>query len=435
MDNPYLLSNTVCRDFLSDPMSIVLAIILPLLLIFIFSRKLQQKHGKKYHPIGGTIFNQLLNFNRLQHYMTDLAGSIRPTGCSALLGMRSIQLTKQMLSIYLKQISTIMASILKDLLGDGIFTVDGGKWRQQRKVSSYEFSTKILRNYSSIIFQKNVAKLAHILYEVAKSNQIMDIQVSMLGYSDSIFKVAFGVELDSMCASSEECNNFGKAFDDSSALILWRYVDIFWQMKRFLNIGSEAALKKNIEVVDNFVYKLIHIKVQRMHDSENDSAMKKEDILSSLQDKVAQEVKEATKMSEIDNFAEFAASMNEETLGKMQNLHAAITETIRLYPPLPVDAKICFSDDTLPDGFSVRKGDMVAHQPYAMGRMRFIWGNDAEEFKPERWLDEDGLFRQESPFKFTAFQGGPRICLGICLSADEDLLRSPVRLLRVQIKR
>ena len=90
---------------------------------------------------------------------------------------------------------------------------------------------------------------------------------------DSIFKVAFGVELDSMCASSEECNNFGKAFDDSSALILWQYVDIFWQMKRFLIIGSEAALKKNIEVVDNFVYKLIHIKVQRMHASENDSAL------------------------------------------------------------------------------------------------------------------------------------------------------------------
>ena len=66
----------------------------------------------------------------------------------------------------------------------------------------------------------------------------------------------------------------------------------------------------------------------------------------SLQDKVAQEVKEATKMSEIDNFAEFAASMNEETLGKMQYLHAAITETIRLYPPLPVVRKkltICIS--------------------------------------------------------------------------------------------
>lgn len=47
---------------------------------------------------------------------------------------------------------------------------------------------------------------------------------------------------------------------------------------------------------------------------------------------------------------------------------------------------------------------MVSYQPYAMGRMKFIWGEDAEEFRPERWLDEDGLFHPESPFKLTAFQ-------------------------------
>lgn len=68
------------------------------------------------------------------------------------------------------------------------------------------------------------------------------------------------------------------------------------------------------------------------------------------------------------------------------------------------DAKICFSDDTWPDGFSVRKGDMVTYLPYAMGRMKFIWGDDAEEFRPERWLDQNGIFQPESPFKFTAFQ-------------------------------
>jgi cytochrome P450 len=71
-------------------------------------------------------------------------------------------------------------SSLKDLLGDGIFAVDGDKWRQQRKVSSYEFSTKVLRNFSSIIFQKNVARLAHISSEATVSNETIDIQVSLL---------------------------------------------------------------------------------------------------------------------------------------------------------------------------------------------------------------------------------------------------------------
>jgi cytochrome P450 len=69
--------------------------------------------------------------------------------------------------------------ILKDLLGDGIFTVDGDKWRQQRKISSHEFSTKVLRDSSSLIFRKSAAKLANMVSEAATSNQIIDIQVSL----------------------------------------------------------------------------------------------------------------------------------------------------------------------------------------------------------------------------------------------------------------
>uniref|UniRef100_A0A0V0IBA1 Putative ovule protein n=1 Tax=Solanum chacoense TaxID=4108 RepID=A0A0V0IBA1_SOLCH len=68
------------------------------------------------------------------------------------------------------------------------------------------------------------------------------------------------------------------------------------------------------------------------------------------------------------------------------------------------DSKVCLSDDTFPDGFKVRKGVAVAYQPWAMGRMTSLWGDDAEDFRPERWIDENCCFRQESPFKFTAFQ-------------------------------
>ncbi|GKE65247.1 cytochrome P450, partial [Tanacetum coccineum] len=132
-----------------------------------------------------------------------------------------------------------------------------------------------------------------------------------------------------------------------------------------------------------------------------------------VQDRMVKEIKEAINMKEeITNVAEFAARVTEASFENMQYLQAALTETVRLYPALPVDPKICFSDDVLPDGCSVKKGSVVAFTPYAMGKMKFIWGDDAHEFKPERWIDRNGLFRTESPFKFTAFQAGPRTCLG-----------------------
>ncbi|WVZ57433.1 hypothetical protein U9M48_007819 [Paspalum notatum var. saurae] len=96
----------------------------------------------------------------------------------------------------------------------------------------------------------------------------------------------------------------------------------------------------------------------------------------------------------------------------MHFLHAALTETLRLYLSFPLDNKQCFGEDVLPDGSSVSKGDIVYYAPYAMGRMEYLWGKDAEVFRPERWLDQNGVFQQESPFIISAFQAGPRICLG-----------------------
>jgi hypothetical protein len=66
-------------DFFSNPMFFTaLALIASLVAIQILARKLSKdKRKKKYHPIAGTSFHQLLNFNRLHHYMTDLAGKYR----------------------------------------------------------------------------------------------------------------------------------------------------------------------------------------------------------------------------------------------------------------------------------------------------------------------------------------------------------------------
>jgi cytochrome P450 len=96
----------------------------------------------------------------------------------------------------------------------------------------------------------------------------------------------------------------------------------------------------------------------------------------------------------------------------MHYLHAAITESMRLYPPASADTHGCKEDDFLPDGTFVGKGWLLTSCAYAMARLESISCEDCEEFTPERWLDEEGAFRPENPFKYLIFHAGPRMCLG-----------------------
>jgi len=109
--------------------------------------------------------------------------------------------------------------------------------------------------------------------------------------------------------------------------------------------------------------------------------------------------------------SQFAGIITYDSLGKLTYLHASITETLRLYPAVPQDPKGVMEDDFLPDGSKVKAGGMITYVPYSMGRMEYNWGSDAAAFNPDRWF-RDGTFQTASPFKFTAFQAGPRICLG-----------------------
>jgi len=61
-----------------------------------------------------------------------------------------------------------------------------------------------------------------------------------------------------------------------------------------------------------------------------------------VQDRIAEEVRAATTVGDRDVGAhEFAASLTEDAISKMQYLHAALTETLRLYPAVPVVSWQC----------------------------------------------------------------------------------------------
>ena len=66
---------------------------------------------------------------------------------------------------------------MEDLLGNGIFNSDGEVWRQQRKTASFEFASRVLRDYSTVAFRENSLVLAEILVTAWQSHQAIEMQV------------------------------------------------------------------------------------------------------------------------------------------------------------------------------------------------------------------------------------------------------------------
>ena len=107
----------------------------------------------------------------------------------------------------------------------------------------------------------------------------------------------------------------------------------------------------------------------------------------------------------------------------MKYLRAILNESLRIHPIVPENSRQAVCDSVLPlgggeDGKSpalVKKGQLVAWSSYAMHRREDLYGKDAAEFKPERWLDDmdgDGGKGLRVGWEYLPFNGGPRICIG-----------------------
>lgn len=102
-----------------------------------------------------------------------------------------------------------------------------------------------------------------------------------------------------------------------------------------------------------------------------------------------------------------------------------LNETLRLFPPVPLntresrnasftlpipDPSYRSTDSPDPRPLYMPANTTILYFPLLMHRNAALWGEDAEVFDPERWLDKERLARiVANPMMFTPFSAGPRI--------------------------
>lgn len=100
-------------------------------------------------------------------------------------------------------------------------------------------------------------------------------------------------------------------------------------------------------------------------------------------------------------------------------MRAVLNETLRLFPPVPLNERATLVPVTVPTAHGplyIPKGVPVIYSALLMQRRKDLWGEDADEFDPERWLDERNKAFVADPMRFVPFNAGPRIVSQMCCS-------------------
>ncbi|RWR92940.1 alkane hydroxylase MAH1-like protein [Cinnamomum micranthum f. kanehirae] len=356
-----------------------------------------------------------------------------------------------------------------DILGDGILAADDGSWKVQRKIAHSHFRNKRFRQLVAKTNQDKVEKgLVPVLQTAVEEARPFDLQ-------DIMKRFTFDATSILVCGADPGCLSIGlptvpfvQALDDGNEVMLLRHtVPKFWRtlLKR-LNMGMEKKHSDAWVIIDEYIEKKTSTRREELQsrtpppnnlEKEEDVAdlltlymeyeMREEEMANlkspntflrdttinmlaagrdttsaaltwffwllsknpSVEARILQELSSIPNPNPTTNKPRVFTS---EKLGGLVYLHAALYESLRLFPPVPLDHKGVVAPDILPSGHQVKPGMIIIYSIYAMGRMETIWGIDCLEFRPERWISEQGVITLDHRDKFFVFNAGSRSCLG-----------------------
>ncbi|KAH6659153.1 cytochrome P450 [Truncatella angustata] len=330
----------------------------------------------------------------------------------------------------------------KTLLGKGIFTSDGDDWKHSRELLRPSFLRRRITSFH--VFEHHIGAFLKCIPSDGKT--IVDLHGLFMHLTmDISTEFLFGKSTSRLSQQDDEKTAlFAAAFEraQEAAGAATRNGPI----GKILGLGGTS---KDVALVHDFVDSIIADRLL----AEKDSGLTSSSdyiFLDELIEKFSDPVKVRSELLQIllagrdttaamlTNFwwcisrhPEANSRLRQEIeqlqgtqptfeqVKELRYLLAAINESLRLYPVVPVNLREAVEDTVLPVGGGedgqapvfVPKGQAVMWNLWTMHRREDVYGSDAADYKPERWLAGE-----RSPlrpgFAFLPFNGGPRICLG-----------------------
>ena len=328
--------------------------------------------------------------------------------------------------------------VFAPLLGHGIFTQEGPAWKHSRELLRNQFVRTQYQNLDQ--FREHVDNLIDRL----PSKGVIDLQPLFFKLTlDTTTALLFGQSVGSLKAgTNDEFKVFAESFDIAQEGLAKRFRLAPWHF--FYNPSHFKRACSTVHAfVDNYVQER-GVKGQSNVDQgleENfvDQLAQESNSTTALRDQLLNILIAGRDTAEcclswtirllvrhphvmgrlrqrIQSVMGTAQHLTRQHIKDMPYLSHVIKESLRLFPPVPLNNRTAIRTTFLPrgggpDGSSpilIKRGELVVFSQYVNSRRKNIYGSDADDFCPERWESDTNKFG----WAYFPFNGGPRACLG-----------------------
>lgn len=347
---------------------------------------------------------------------------------------------------------------VKPLLGNGIFTQDGKDWEESRKLLAPMIQRPTLPDLN--LFERGFQRLQEsmILQEPPAdpgTGFVVDVKERLLDLSlRMITDFLLGTSADPGATASDATDWMDKFAAEFNTAFKWiskreRFKIFYWMVDGLEFRKSCSAAKR---LVDELICRAMELrKTGKLGSASSETYIALEPLLHHEQDPkpirdqymnlilagkdssgallswvfyaLAREpllLAELTEEIECTLGSDETCKPNKTELNAMLKLDRFVCETLRLFPPVPLNGRFSKEDTYLPRGGGesgedpvlIPKDTLVAFSTFAVHRNRDLYGQDAGKFRPGRWDDDVIKQRRMVDWSFQPFFAGPRKCLG-----------------------